>query len=307
MLDSIISTATPARRPTEIVDVSPLDLLEMRYDEDCGVMWAFLSAQAPVCFTARLLRALENGQRRVVAQLRNEIDAGNGSRLRYQVFGSRIPGVFSLGGDLAFFKRCVEREDRDRLSIYARDCLNLVFNNANDQGLPLTSISLVQGDALGGGFEAALAADVLIAETQAKLGFPEILFNMFPGMGAYSLLKRRVSPRMAEEIILSGRNYTAVELFELGVVDVLADPGEGSEAVMRYVRQNESRHAGITAFRRATRRTAPINHQELSDMLAQWVERAMELTPRDLRMMDHLCRRQQQSSAANQALVSVQG
>jgi DSF synthase len=48
----------------------------------------------------------------------------------------------------------------------------------------VTTIALVQGDALGGGFETALSSNVLIAERSAKLGFPEILFNLFPGMGA---------------------------------------------------------------------------------------------------------------------------
>ena len=52
--------------------------------------------------------------------------------------------------------------------------------------LPFTTISLVQGDALGGGFEAALCGDIIIAEKQARFGFPEVLFNLFPGMGAYN-------------------------------------------------------------------------------------------------------------------------
>jgi DSF synthase len=43
--------------------------------------------------------------------------------------------------------------------------------------------SLVQGRALGSGFECALASDVIVAETGARMGFPEVLFNLFPGMG----------------------------------------------------------------------------------------------------------------------------
>jgi len=54
---------------------------------------------------------------------------------------------------------------------------------ANNLFLPLTTISLAQGDALGGGFEAALSCSVIIAERRARFGFPEVMFNLFPGMG----------------------------------------------------------------------------------------------------------------------------
>ena len=70
--------------------------------------------------------------------------------------------------------------------------------------MPLTTITLVQGDALGGGFEAAISSNVVIAEKSAKFGLPEVLFNLIPGMGAYSFLVRRTSPDLAEKIIMSG-------------------------------------------------------------------------------------------------------
>ena len=50
----------------------------------------------------------------------------------------------------------------------------------------------MQGECLGGGFEAALSSDVIVAEKSARFGFPEILFNLFPGMGAYSFLERKI-------------------------------------------------------------------------------------------------------------------
>ena len=59
-------------------------------------------------------------------------------------------------------------------------------------GLPIVTISLVRGNALGGGFEIALSGDVIIAERSAMMGFPEILFNCFPGMGAFQTLSSRV-------------------------------------------------------------------------------------------------------------------
>ena len=94
----------------------------------------------------------------------------------------------------------------------------------------------MQGDALGGGFESALASNVVIAEKGVKMGLPEVLFNLFPGMGAYSLLSRRVGTARAEQMILSGRLYTSDELFEMGVVDILAEKGEGEVEVYKYIK-----------------------------------------------------------------------
>lgn len=51
---------------------------------------------------------------------------------------------------------------------------------------------MVQGDAFGGGLEFALSSNILVAEQGTRLGFPEILFNLFPGMGAYTFLYRKV-------------------------------------------------------------------------------------------------------------------
>ncbi len=86
---------------------------------------------------------------------------------------------------------------------------------------------MVHGDALGGGFETVLSCDVVIAERGAKFGLPEVLFNLFPGMGAYSLLCRRLDGARAQKLMLSGRIYTAEELEEMGLVDLVVEPGEG--------------------------------------------------------------------------------
>ena len=61
--------------------------------------------------------------------------------------------------------------------------------------LPILTVALIQGDAVGGGFEAMLTDDIVIAEQGAKFGLPEILFNLFPGMGGYSFLRRKVAWR----------------------------------------------------------------------------------------------------------------
>ena len=65
-------------------------------------------------------------------------------------------------------------------------------------GGDVRTIALVQGDALGGGMELALSCHTIVAEEGVGMGLPEVLFGLFPGMGAYSFLCKRVSPQLAE-------------------------------------------------------------------------------------------------------------
>jgi DSF synthase len=150
----------------------------------------------------------------------------------------------------------------------------------------------VQGQALGGGFETALSSDVIIAEKSASMGFPEILCNMFPGMGAYSMLARRLNPKKAEELILSGRIYTAEELYGMGLVDILVGDGEGQLAVYNYIKRENRARNGFRAVRRVRDYCNPISYEELMRVNQVWVDTVLKLQPRDLRMMERLVARQ---------------
>ena len=69
---------------------------------------------------------------------------------------------------------------------------------------------------------------------------PENMFGLFPGMGAYSLLSRRIGTGLAEEMILSGRMYTAEEMKDEGLVQIIVEPGEGTSADTRLHREKQS-------------------------------------------------------------------
>ena len=211
----------------------------------------------------------------------------------YYVTGSRVPRVFNLGGDLALFVLLIKARDRDALAHYARLCIDNMYPRIHNFFSPtLTKIALVQGDALGGGFECALASDVIVAEESAQLGFPEILFNLFPGMGAYSLLSRRIGMRAAEELILSGRILPAAELHRMGVVDVLAKDGQGASAVRDWIAANAKRRNGLQAAFRARKLVHPVTREELDAITDVWVDAAFRLQDRDLKMMGRIVRAQ---------------
>jgi DSF synthase len=150
----------------------------------------------------------------------------------------------------------------------------------------------VQGDALGGGFESALASDVIVAEESAQMGLPEILFNLFPGMGALSLLARRIGMRAAEDLVLSGRILSAADLHRMGVVDVLATDGQGEAAVRNWIARNEKRRNGLQAVLRARQFIHPVTRTELDGIVSLWVDGALRLRERDLRMMQRVVRAQ---------------
>jgi DSF synthase len=212
--------------------------------------------------------------------------------LEYTVISSGVPKVFNLGGDLELFMRLIAERDRSGLLLYGRACIEVLYQNYRAYDLPLTTISLVQGECLGGGFECALSSDTIIAEKSARFGFPEILFNLFPGMGAYSFLDRRIGQRAAEELLTSGKIYSADDMLARGVVDVVCEDGAGEAEVAAFVKRRARSRNGMAGISAARRRVQRLEFSELLDIVALWADSALRLTPRDLKLMQRLVSRQ---------------
>jgi DSF synthase len=94
-------------------------------------------------------------------------------------------------------------------------------------------------------------------------------------------------------MILSGKLYSAEELHALGLVDVLVEDGEGEEAVYEYIEKQARRSNGYIALKKARQRFNPITYQELLDITDVWVEAALQLGEKDLKVMDRFVRSQQ--------------
>ena len=216
----------------------------------------------------------------------------NPGLLRHFVMTSDVPGVFNFGGDLALFVLLVRAGDLDSLRLYGRRCVDLVWWMENAANLGVHTTVLSQGDTLGGGLESVLPFHKVIFERSAQAGFPEVLFNLFPGMGAWDFTIRKAGFAVASEMILSGRLYSAEELHYRRVVDLVVDDGAGEAAVERVVREVDPRHRGTLAALRAQRLAAPIHYDRLLAIVDQWAESALGLTDRDLRLMERLARAQ---------------
>jgi DSF synthase len=282
-IDPIVTRLGAAAEP----QIGPYRQVDTAIDHVNKTFWCHLRPEGAPSFNHALLRDLAHMQRSIM-RLFDDNAPDAELPFSYFVVGSRTPGIFNMGGDLAFLADRIRAGDRDALVAYADACVEVVYNNTIALDLPIITIGLIQGDALGGGFEAALSCNLIVAEKSAKLGLPEILFNLFPGMGAYSLLSRKLDPARAERMILSGRIYSAAELYDMGLVDVVAEDGEGDHAVRHYIAQNARRHAAHRALCDVRRRINPLTFAELRDVTELWVDTALQLTEVDLRKMERL-------------------
>ena len=268
------------------------DYLITKFDEAAGVMWCYANPSPRPCFTPELLSDLRKFLHNVKNKYNNNLSAINRTSMKFLVLGSYRPGVFSLGGDLRMFIDCIRSNDKQRLTEYMQISIDVLYCIYKNMGLPIHTIALIRGNALGAGFEGALSCDYLIAEKDVQLGFPEVLFNMFPGMGAYSFLARRISTIDVEKMILSGRIYSAKELFDMGVIDVLAENGDGVNEASRFIERYPKNQNTRKALLKIRHRVNPVTLKELLDIGQLWVDAAMSLGNRELKVMERLIRSQ---------------
>ncbi|MGD8742342.1 MAG: crotonase/enoyl-CoA hydratase family protein [Granulosicoccaceae bacterium] len=274
--------------------------IDTDYDASRKALWCRMNATGRACFTPELLNELAAFQKQV--QLcANPSLPDRDMPTDYLVVASKAPDIYSFGGDLELFSELIGNGDRDRLSEYVRHSINILYQNAVNYHLPIRTIALLQGDAIGAGFETALSCDVIVAESNVSMGFPEILFNLFPGMGAHSFISRRLDLCTAERMIRTGKLYTAEEMHELGLVDVLAEPGKGEQALNDYIDTNSRRRHVYDALFSVRQVVNPLSLDELMKIGEIWVDAAMTLGQRELRVMQRLMRAQNRKLATRSA------
>ena len=283
-----------------------LSAIRIQHDASNASHWCFMHAQQAFadssyrpCFSPKLLRELRLFARQTIDDI-GESAVADETHLAHIVLASDAH-VFNLGGDLDLFSQLIRARDRDGLLRYARECVDSVHLLHTRLHPNAHTIGLVEGDALGGGFELALACQTIVAESGVQMGFPEVLFGLFPGMGAHSLLSRRVSPKLAEEMMLNGRMYTSDELHRMGIVDVLVPKGEGVRAVHETIRQNRRIAAARLALHRVRDLVHPVSLDELTRITEIWVDTALQLGDKSLRIMERLVRAQLRRPEAQMA------
>jgi DSF synthase len=261
--------------------------LRVRFDPRERILWCHMNQTGRPSFNPGILSEFDLLRRRLHTLFDNS-ELSTEQLPRYLVLGSQTKSIFSFGGDLRLIAQLRRDKDRARLRQYARACVDTLYPYIVGFNLPLVTITLVQGDALGGGFEAAVSGNIVVAEEGVKFGLPEILFNLFPGMGAYSVLARKIGPMQAERLIMSGHIYTARELHEMGVVDMLAEPGAGEQTIYNFAGTSARRFNAQFGIYKSRERVWQVSHDELCDIADIWVDAALGLTESDLGRIDRL-------------------
>jgi len=274
------------------------DQLLTEFNEETGVMWCYMNPYPRPCFTPQLLNDLSRFLQFIRNKVSSDVRVNGSSDIKYIVFGSYKPGVFSLGGDLGLFTECINSSDKDRLTDYMRLSIEVMYSIYSNMDVPLTTISLIRGNALGAGFEGALSCDYIVAEKNVQLGFPEVLFNMFPGMGAYSFLARRLDPARVERMILNGRIYSAEELCDMGLIDAISEDGHGVQEIGHFIKKIEKSKNTRKAILKIRNRVHPVTFEEMLDIGEIWVNSAMALSPHEVKVMQRLVRAQDRMAKA---------
>ena len=243
------------------------------------------------CFTSELIDELLDFQQQLGERVKLERVRSPQAQITHMVLASDT-NAFNLGGDLAFFVQCIRNGDRGSLMTYARECVRCADGFQTGSGVGVHTVALVQGDALGGGFEAALSCNTIVAESGVDMGLPEVLFDLFPGMGAFSLLSKRVAPQIAQKMMLNGIIYKSDELYEMGIVDVLVPKGQGIAAVDDVIRKNKRIPNAWAAMHQVRSLSEPVSVQEMMRITEIWVDTAMKLGEKPLRTMERLVKAQ---------------
>jgi enoyl-CoA hydratase/carnithine racemase len=149
--------------------------------------------------------------------------AANSDMKAVVVFGG--PKAFAAGADISEFggpdeARAIARRFRS------------AFDAIGD--IPRPVIAAINGVALGGGLELALACDLRVAADNARVGQPEILLGVIPGAGATQRLPRLIGPARAKELIWSGRQVRADEALAMGIVDRVVPAAELEDAALAW-------------------------------------------------------------------------
>ncbi|MET7638169.1 enoyl-CoA hydratase-related protein [Streptomyces sp. NPDC005438] len=166
---------------------------------------------------------------------------------RVVVLTSTHERAFCVGADLKE-RNSLSDADLGRQRPYNRAAYTGVLE------LPMPTVAAVHGFALGGGYELALSCDVIVADTTAVVGLPEVSVGVIPGGGGTQLLPRRVGAARAAELVFSARRVEAEEARELGMVDQLVESGQDrAEALALARRIAGNSPVGLRAAKRALR------------------------------------------------------
>ncbi|MEQ7009883.1 enoyl-CoA hydratase-related protein [Actinopolymorpha sp. B17G11] len=249
-------------------DEAAYDGVRLRRLDDAGNVAEF------VLDRPEALNALSTNLARSIGRASADLAADR--RVRAVVVSSACEKAFCVGADLK------ERSDFTDADLWAqRPIMRAAFGGLLD--LPVPVVVAVHRYALGGGFELALAGDLIVADQTAIFGLPEVSVGLVPGGGGTQLLARRIGWSRAFDLIVTARRVEAAEGERLGFVDRLVPPGQARETAVDLARQIAGNSpVGVRSAKRALRLGAAAGLAEgLEIEDAAWRETAFSADRRE--------------------------
>lgn len=162
--------------------------------------------------------------------------------IRCLILTSRVKGVFIAGADLKMIKRFMDGPNLVKDQLHFNTILQGTINEVEE--LPFPVIAAINGHAMGGGLELALACDFrFMARGKARIGLPEINLGLFPGAGGTQRLSRLIGKNRAKQIIYNCEHLDAQQALVAGIVDQIYDQETLLEDTLRYA-ENLSKRPG---------------------------------------------------------------
>ena len=263
-----------------------------RYDPEYRAVWCYHNPNPRPVFSLNMLDELITMQQRIMDYF-DKLGSDQKPMIEYLILLSKVPGIFSMGGDLKLFSTLIKGRDRQKLLEYGLKCIKVLYLNSVNMNLPVTTISLIEGQAFGGGFECALSSNIVVATRNSEMGFPEIKFNLFPGMGGYQFIARSCGTIVADKMLSTGDIYSAEELHEMGVIQFLCEDGHGIECVEHIMKQHQKKAKVHHALQNVKNRIHPIDYEELEKVVELWADTALGLEEKDLKLIDRIVKTQE--------------
>ncbi|MEW5820957.1 MAG: 3-hydroxyacyl-CoA dehydrogenase/enoyl-CoA hydratase family protein [Cyanobacteriota bacterium] len=226
-IEDISSLYSSIKVPEFLDEVDLWETENIRYSTENNV--AKIQLWRPDALNAlseNLLKELENNLQTAIEDENVKLITINGS-----------PKVFSAGADLKFFIHCLEKSNFEAIYEYTELAHKVLLKISAS---PKPVIALIDGIALGGGLELALACHFILATEKSNFRFPETSIGLFPGFGGTQKLPKRVGFELAKYLILLGINVTAKEALDFGLVDkVVKNKLEARDFIFNIVKDND--------------------------------------------------------------------
>ncbi len=173
-----------------------------------GILWLALDVEGAAANTI---------SREVLEGLDRQLDAITQDPPKGVVIRSAKPGGFAVGADIAMFRDLKDADDVKAMLEQGHAVLDRL------EALDCPTVCIVHGQALGGGFEIALACDRILAVDGASFGFPEVKLGLHPGLGGTFRLTGRIDPIEAMTLMLTGKTAHTRKAETLGIVEAVVE------------------------------------------------------------------------------------